>query len=158
MVWSRPLLKGPLSPLLSNIYLDKLDKELESRGLHFTRYSDDSLILVKSERAAECVCESVTKYIEKDLKLKVNREKIEIGSPRSLKYLGFKRARSKDGIGLSPHPKAIRKFKKRVRQITKRNRGISLESMLKELGDYTRGWVAYYGVSISSNRFIELDG
>lgn len=148
---------GPLSPLLSNIYLDKLDKELESRGLPFTRYADDSLILVKSKRAAERVCESVTKFIEKDLKLKVNREKTEIGSPRNLKYLGFKLTRAKEGIGLTPHPKAIEKFKKKVRQITKRNRGIFLEAMLKELRVYTKGWIAYYGASISSNRFQQLD-
>lgn len=79
---------GSPSPLLSNIHLDKLDKELEARSLRFCRHADDSLILVRTPRAAERVCESVTRFIEKEFKLRVNREKTEIGSPRSLKFLG----------------------------------------------------------------------
>ena len=104
---------GPLSPILSNIYLDKLDKELEARGLRFCRYADDSLIMVRSRRAAERVCETVTRFIEKDLKLKVNREKTEIDSPRNLKFLGFKLTRVKTGVGITIHRKSLvrRKFK-----------------------------------------------
>lgn len=148
---------GPLSPLLSNIYLDKLDKELEARGLRFCRYADDSLILVRTPRAAERVCESVTRFIEKELKLRVNREKTEIGSPRSLKFLGFKLTRVSGGTGITPHRKSVVKFKKRIRQITKRNRGISLETMLKELETYMRGWISYYGATTSDNLFKQLD-
>lgn len=148
---------GPLSPLLSNIYLDKLDKELEARGLHFCRYADDSLILVRTPRAAERVCESVTRFIEGKLKLRVNREKTEIGSPRNLKFLGFKLTRVQAGTGLTPHPKAVRKFKKRVRAITKRNRGVSFETMLRELASYMRGWIGYFGATTSDNLIRRLD-
>ncbi len=148
---------GPLSPLLSNIYHDKLDKELEARGLHFCRYADDSLIMVRTRRAAEWVCESVTTFIEKELKLKVNREKTEIGSPVNLKFLGFKLTRVKSGVGLTIHPKAVAKFKKRIRTITKRNRGISFEQMVRDLDLYTRGWLGYFGAVSSSNKLAELD-
>lgn len=148
---------GPLSPLLSNIYLDKLDKELEARGLRFCRYADDSLIMVRSRRAAERVCESVTRFIEEELKLKVNREKTEIGSPRTLKFLGFKITRVKSGIGLTLHPKVLTKFKRRVRAITKRNRGISFEAMVAELNLYLRGWLGYFGAISSDNILQGLD-
>lgn len=148
---------GPLSPLLSNIYLDKLDKELESRGLLFCRFADDSLILVRSRRAAERVRDSVTKFLEKDLKLKVNREKTEIGSPKTLKFLGFKLSRTSSGTGLTPHQKSIRKFKKTVRRITKRNRGVSLDVLLKELRLYMKGWIGYYGATNSDNKIKGLD-
>lgn len=148
---------GPLSPLLSNIYLDKLDKELEARGLHFCRYADDSLIMVRTPRAAERVCESVTRYIEEELKLRVNREKTEIGSPRNMKFLGFKLTRVKDGIGLTPHPKAVAKFKRKVIAITKRNRGVSFEQVIEELNQYTRGWMGYFGITSSDNLFKKLD-
>ena len=148
---------GPLSPLLSNIYLDRLDRELESRGLPFVRFADDSLIMVRSPRAAERVCESVTRFIEGELKLKVNREKTEIGSPRTLKFLGFKLARTKKGTGLTPHPKSIKRFKKRVRALTKRNRGVSVERMLGELASYMRGWIGYFGATTSDNVIKVLD-
>lgn len=148
---------GPLSPLLSNIYLDKLDKELEARGLRFCRYADDSLIMVRTPRAAERVCESVTRFIEGELKLKVNREKTEIGSPRNLKFLGFKLTRVKGVVGITLHPKAVAKFKKRVRAITKRNRGISFHDMLLELNRYTRGWMGYFGLATSDHQFKILD-
>ena len=149
---------GPLSPLLSNIYLDKMDKEMERRGLALVRYADDTLILLKSRRAAERVCETVTKYLEHELKLKVNREKTEIGSPLRLKFLGFKLSRNKAGTGFVPHPKAVAKFKKRVRKITKRNRGVPLERVLKELNSYTRGWFGYFGMTTSKELVRNLDG
>jgi len=148
---------GPLSPLLSNIYLDKFDKELESRGLRFCRYADDSLILVRTERAATRVCESATRFLEEDLHLKVNREKTEIGSPKYLKFLGFRLYSAKDGAGFAPHPTAIAKFRKNVRQITKRHRSVSLESMLKELGQYMRGWIGYFGLATGRNLIQSLD-
>ena len=149
---------GPLSPLLSNIYLDKFDKELESRSLHFCRYADDSLILVKSRRSAERVCQTVTRYLEGELLLKVNREKTEIGSPKELKFLGFKLSRRKDGVGFIPHQSSIAKFKKRVREMTKRNRSVSLGRMLAELGSYMKGWMGYFGMTTSGRLLEDLDG
>lgn len=148
---------GPLSPILSNIYLDKLDKELERRGLAFVRFADDTLILVRTRRSAERVCQSMTNYIEKNLKLKVNREKTEIGSPKTLKYLGFKLVRTSSGTGLTPHGKSVAKFRKRVIAITKRNRGVSSERMLSELKSYMKGWISYYGATTSSKRIERLD-
>lgn len=148
---------GPLSPLLSNIYLDKLDKELERRGHVFVRFADDQLILLKSPRATERVRDSMTRFIEDELKLKVNREKTETGSLRSLKFLGFKLTRTKEGTGIAIHPKAIRKFRKKVVAITKRNRGISLGRMLSELRAYMRGWIGYFGACSSDNTVKKLD-
>lgn len=148
---------GPLSPILSNIYLDKLDKELERRGLAYTRFADDTLILVKTKRSAERVCQSMTNYIEKNLKLKVNREKTEIGSPKTLKYLGFKLVRVSSGTGLTPHRKSIIKFRKRIITITKRNRGVSADRVPSELKSYMKGWISYYGATTSNNQIKRLD-
>jgi group II intron reverse transcriptase/maturase len=149
---------SPLSPLLSNIYLDLLDKELESRGLKHLRYADDSLIMLKSPRACQRVCESVTRYLEEELKLKVNRDKTEIGSPKKLKFLGFVLTRRDKGAGIRPHQSAIAKFKKNVIAITKRNRGISFDRMLVELNQYLRGWIGYYGLSTSDDLMRRLAG
>lgn len=113
--------------------------------------------MVRTPRAAERVCESVTRFIEKELRLKVNREKTEIGSPRNLRFLGFKLTRVKGVVRITLHPKAVAKFKKRVRAITKRNRGISFEDMLRELNLYARGWMGYFGLATSDNLFKRLD-
>ena len=137
---------GPLSPLLSNIYLDKLDKELERRGHVFVRSADDQLILLKSPRATERVRDSMTRFIEDELKLKVNSDKTETGSLRRLKFLGFKLTRTKEGTGITIHQKAIKKFKRRIIAITKRNRGVSLERVPSELKSYMKGWIGYFGV------------
>lgn len=149
---------SPLSPLLSNIYLDKLDKELDRRGHKYIRFADDSLILVKTPRACERVRDSITHYIEDELKLKVNREKTEIGSLRNLKFLGFKLTRLKAGTGITIHQKSLAKFKKKVIVITKRNRGVSLDSVILDLNEYTKGWIGYYGACSSNNSIKILDG
>ena len=128
---------GPLSPLLSNIYLDKFDKELERRGHKFVRYADDVNIYVKSKRSAERVMESVTEYLEGTLKLKVNREKSAVGSPTALKFLGFKLHNSGGNVRVMIHPKSLRRFKDKVREITKRNRGISPTAVIQQLSTYT---------------------
>ena len=148
---------GPLSPLLSNIYLDGLDKELESRGLRFCRYADDSLIMVKSRRAAERVCDTVSKFIEKEMLLKVNRDKTEVGPVTGMKFLGFRITRMKGRTYVGPHPKSLEKFKKRICEVTKRNRGISPERMVSELRTYIRGWFGYFGISDSKKVMEELD-
>ena len=138
---------GNLSPLLSNIMLNELDKELEKRGLKFTRYADDCIIVVKSEKAANRVMESITKYIEKKLGLKVNAEKSKVARPNQIKYLGFGFYNTKTGI-VKPKPqlKSIQKFKRKLKQITKRKWSISLEERITKLNQVIRGWVNYYKI------------
>jgi len=147
---------GPLSPILSNIVLDELDKELEKRGLRFVRYADDCVILVKSERAANRVMESVSRFIEKKLRLKVNREKSAIGRPWDRKYLGFCLTNSRKSPKIRIHWKTIKRFRQRVREITARRRGRSLTQVIGELKQYMFGWWNYYGLTESSNRLRPL--
>ena len=135
---------GPLSPLLSNIVLDELDQELERRGLRFVRYADDSNIYVRSQRAGERVMESVTRFITRQLKLKVNSEKSAVARPWQRKFLGF----SFTSAGIPKRriaPKAVDRFKERVRKLTGRTRGVSIERMADELAQYLRGWIGYFG-------------
>jgi RNA-directed DNA polymerase len=135
---------GPLSPLLSNIVLDELDRELERRGLHFARYADDSNIYVRSRRAGERVMESLTRFITAKLKLKVNQQKSAVARPWERKFLGF----SFTSAGIPKRriaPKAVDRFKKRVRELTNRTRGVSTERMAEELSRYLRGWLGYFG-------------
>jgi RNA-directed DNA polymerase len=135
---------GPLSPLLSNIVLDEFDRELEQRGLRFARYADDSNIYVRSKRAGERVMESVTRFIATKLKLKVNQQKSMVARPWERKFLGFSFTR-----GLKPKrrisPKAVDRFRERVRELTSRTRGVSTERMAEELTRYLRGWLGYFG-------------
>jgi RNA-directed DNA polymerase len=135
---------GPLSPLLSNIVLDEFDRELERRGHRFARYADDSNIYVRSRRAGERVMKSLTRFISTKLKLQVNQSKSAVAEPWERKFLGFSFTRSE-----SPKrriaPKAVKRFKERVRELTSRTRGISIERMAKELALYLRGWVGYFG-------------
>ena len=133
---------GPLSPLLSNLLLDELDQELESRGLRFSRYADDCNIYVKSRRAGERVLSNVMKWLDKKLRLKVNQAKSAVDRPWNRKFLGFTFTRQRK-IAIAPQAKA--KFKKRVREITKRNRGSSLERVIGELRSYLLGWRGYFG-------------
>jgi RNA-directed DNA polymerase len=135
---------GPLSPLLSNIVLDELDRELEQRGLRFARYADDSNIYVRSRRAGERVMASITRFLLAKLKLKVNDKKSAVARPWQRKFLGFSftfHREPKRRIA----PKAIDRFKERVREITRRTRGISIERMVEELNQYLRGWLGYFG-------------
>ncbi len=139
---------GNLSPLLSNIMLNELDKELEYRGLNFTRYADDTIIVVKSEKAANRVMESITKFIEKKLGLKVNVSKSKIARPNQIKYLGFGFYYTKTGIIKSkPHLKSIQKFKRKLKALTKRNWSISLEERIKKLNQVIIGWINYFRIS-----------
>lgn len=135
---------GPLSPLLSNIVLDEFDRELERRGHHFARYADDSNIYVRSRRAGERVMKSLTRFISAKLKLQVNQSKSAVAEPWERKFLGFSFTRSE-----SPKrriaPKAVKRFKGRVRELTSRTRGISIERIAKELALYLRGWIGYFG-------------
>ena len=151
---------GNLSPLLSNIYLTRLDKILEERGHKFVRYADDCNIYLKSRRAAERVMESVTDFLEgKKMKLKVNRKKSKVDSPEKLKFLGFRLYTRKDGMkGIGIHPKSIERFKSKVKQITRRNRGRSFDQIVSELKSYTIGWTQYYGLAYIRILMKELNG
>lgn len=139
---------GNLSPLLSNIMLNELDKELEKRGLRFTRYADDCIIVVQSEKAANRVMESITKFIEKKLGLKVNVEKSKVARPNQIKYLGFGFYYTTTGrIKPKPHVKSIQKFKRKLKQLTKRKWSISLSDRIVRLNQVIRGWINYFRIA-----------
>lgn len=148
---------GPLSPLLSNIVLDDLDRELEQRGHCFVRYADDCNIYVKSARSGERVMESVTRFIEKKLKLKVNVAKSAVARPSQRKFLGFSFAASIKNPKIRVAPKAIARFKEVIRDITNRNRGRSLEQVVEELGSYMPGWLNYFKISQTPSILSALD-
>jgi len=135
---------GPLSPLLSNIVLDEFDRELERRGLRFARYADDSNIYVRSRRAGERVMQSRTRFITTKLKLKVNEQKSAVARPWERKFPGF-RFTSAETPKRRIAPKAVVRFKERVRELTRRTRGVSIEQMAEELARYLRGWIGYFG-------------
>ena len=147
---------GPLSPLMSNLVLDELDKELEKRGHWFVRYADDCNIYVRSERAGYRVMESVSKFITKKLKLRVNASKSAVGRPWERKFLGFSFTN-----GFEPKrrisPEARRKFKKRVKELTRRNRGVSTEQMVADLARYLNGWIGYFGYCQTPNVLRKMD-
>jgi RNA-directed DNA polymerase len=135
---------GPLSPLLSNIVLDEFDRELERRGLRFARYADDCNVYVGSRRAGERVMESITRFLTTKLKLKVNQQKSAVARPGERKFLGF----SFTNAGVPKRriaPKAVDRFKERVRELTSRTRGVSMDRMAEELARYFRGWIGYFG-------------
>lgn len=140
---------GNLSPLLSNIMLNELDKELERRGLRFVRYADDCLILVKSEKAANRVMKSVVSYIERKLGLKVNVTKSKVARPRDIKYLGYGFYQKQDQTKWRPKPhiKSVQKFKRKLKSITKRSYSISLAIRIKKLNDVIRGWINYFRIA-----------
>jgi RNA-directed DNA polymerase len=147
---------GPLSPLLSNLLLDDLDRELERRGHRFVRYADDCNIYVRSERAGQRVMESVTRFLERKLKLKVNATKSAVARPWQRKFLGFSFT-----PGEPPKRKlarqTVKRFKREVRKRTRESRGISLEEMLRGLSPYLRGWRAYFGFCETRWELVKLD-
>ena len=150
---------GNISPLLSNIYLNILDKELEARGLRFTRYADDCVILVKSEASAKRVMESITKWIERKLGLKVNATKTKVVRPNKLKYLGFGfYYDSKSNTYKSrPHQDSIEKFKRKLKQITSRSYSTDFKTRIKKLNEVTRGWVNYFSSSSMKMALSHID-
>ncbi len=147
---------GPLSPLLSNVVLDDLDRELERRGHRFVRYADDCNIYVRSRRAGERVMEGVTRFVERKLKLKVNRAKSAVAQPRERKFLGFSFTAGRDPKRRIA-PKALERFKTRVRELTRRSRGVSLERMVEDLRRYLLGWKAYFGFCQTPSVLSNLD-
>ena len=149
---------GNLSPLLSNIMLNELDKELEARGLNFVRYADDCIILVKSEKAANRVLSSITKYIEKKLGLKVNAEKSKVTRPTQTKYLGFSFWATKGGKWKpKPHLKSYQKLKRKLKQLTNRSWSTSLDNRIKQINYLVRGWVNYFRIANMKNAIIGID-
>jgi group II intron reverse transcriptase/maturase len=148
---------GPLSPLLSNIILDKLDKELGKRGHLFVRYADDVSIYVKSKRAGERVMESISTYIEKELKLKVNIEKSSVTRPWFSKLLGFTFYHKKGEKGISVHRKSIAAYKDKIRAITCRSKPYAMEDRLMQIRQLNQGWGNYFKLSEAKSVFERLD-
>jgi RNA-directed DNA polymerase len=152
---------GPLSPLLSNLVLDELDRELERRGHRFVRYADDCNIYVASERAGQRVMESVTRFITQKLKLKVNEAKSAVARPQERKFLGFSFTTGSEAKRIIA-PKALDRFKQRIREITSRAKGLSMKTTMEELAPYMRGWRGYFGfcetpeVLLSLTRWVRL--
>lgn len=144
---------GNLSPLLSNIVLDDLDRELEKRGHKFARYADDFVILVKSPRAGDRVRLSITKFLKRKLKLEVNEDKSKVGTANKSEFLGF----TFPGKTIRWTESAFNKFKHKIRFLTGRSRGVSFESRINELNLYIRGWMNYFGISKFYTPISELD-
>ncbi len=138
---------GNLSPLLSNIMLNELDKELEKRGLRFVRYADDCLIMVRSEKSANHVMQSVTRYIENKLGLKVNVEKSKVARPRNIKYLGFGFYNRKGTWKPKPHLKSVQKFVNKLKNITSRSNAMSISDKITKLNQVIRGWINYFKIA-----------
>ena len=148
---------GPLSPLLANIMLNELDKELVERNHCFVRYADDCNIYVKSKRAGDRVMESITRYIEKQLKLKVNANKSAVAQPWKRKFLGISFTGEKE-VRVRIAPKSIERFKERIRQLTARSWSISLSERIKRLNKYLVGWCGYFGIIQTPSVIEELEG
>jgi RNA-directed DNA polymerase len=145
---------GPLSPLLANITLDPLDKELERRGHRFARYADDFLVMVKSAKAAERVMASLTRFVEGRLKLVVNKVKSKAAPLKQCAFLGFQIGAAGRAVWTA---KAHARFKRRVREITRRNRGHRVQDVIDELRRYITGWLNYFGISHTYTALLELD-
>jgi RNA-directed DNA polymerase len=152
---------GPLSPLLSNLVLDELDRELERRGHRFVRYADDSNIYVRSQRAGQRVMKNVTRFITQKLKLKVNETKSAVARPQERKFLGFSFTASPEAKRVIA-PQALDRFKQRIREITRRAKGVSMKTTIEELAPFMRGWRSYFGfcetpdVLVSLTRWVRL--
>ena len=147
---------SPLSPVLSNIVLDELDKELERRGLRFVRYADDFMIYVKSARAAERVKKNITRFLTRKLRLTVNEEKSAVGRPWDRKFLGFCFTNARQNPKLRVHWKTIQRFKERVRELTPREGG-NLQAVIRKLMQYINGWWQYFRIIESRNRLSRLE-
>jgi len=146
---------GPLSPLLSNLVLEELDRELARRGHRYVRYADDCNIYVHSERAGQRVMKSITRFIMQKLKLKVNETKSAVARPQERKFLGFSVTNGPE-VQRVIAPKALDRFKRRVREITRRAKGVSIETTMAELAPYMRGWHSYFGFCETPQELVTL--
>ena len=148
---------GNLSPLLSNIMLNELDKELEARGLHFVRYADDCVIAVGSSAAANRVMHTITKWIEKKLGLKVNATKTKVTTPSKLKYLGFGFWKDAEGWKARPHKDSIKRFERKLKQLTKRSWSVSMDYRIEKLNQAIRGWINYFRMGSMKTVLTRID-
>lgn len=148
---------GNLSPLLSNIMLNELDKELEARNLHFVRYADDCVIVVKSSAAASRVMHTVTNWIERKLGLKVNASKTKVTKPSQLKYLGFGFVKMGDKWEARPHADSLAKFKRTLKKLTSRAWGISMDERIQRLNWVIRGWINYFRIGKMKTNMQKID-
>ena len=148
---------GNLSPLLSNIMLNELDKELEARGLHFVRYADDCVIVVRSSAAATRVMYSITEWTERKLGLKVNATKTHTCRPTKLKYLGFGFYKNSDKWRARPHKDSITKFKHKIKKLCKRNWSVDLDYRIKKLNEVIRGWINYFAIADMKSTLTVID-
>ena len=148
---------GPLSPLLSNVMLNELDKELERRGHRFVRYADDCMIFCKSRKSAERTLKNIIPFIEEKLFLKVNRKKTEVAHISKVKYLGYSFYRYKGKCRFRVHPKSVAKMKNKIRELTDRNKSISNEVREKKYQKYVRGWVEYFRLADMKGLLRETD-
>jgi len=148
---------SPLSPLLSNVMLDDLDRELDRRGHQFVRFADDTMIYVRSRRAARRVMESITQYVEQRLKLKVNRQKSAVALAKKRFFLSFGFLVRDGEVRVRIDPKALKRAKDRLRQLTSRKRGVSMEQRIEELNRFTVGWTAYFALADTPTVLQRLD-
>ena len=148
---------GPLSPLLSNIMLDDLDKELEKRGHKFVRYADDCNIYVRTQRAGERVMDSVIQFLERKLKLKVNRQKSKVDRASRVKFLGFSFYKYRGEVRIRVATKSLQRFRHRLRRMTRRTRSGKLEDIIGEVNQYLRGWIGYFRLADTPSVFEDLD-
>ena len=148
---------GNLSPLLSNVMLNELDKELERRGLNYARYADDCVILVRSEASAKRVMYSITEWIEKRLGLKVNATKTHVSRPSKVKYLGYSFLKDKEGWKARPHEDSLKKFKAKLKELCKRNWSIDLTTRIQKINSLTRGWINYFALASMKSAMQKVD-
>jgi group II intron reverse transcriptase/maturase len=150
---------GNLSPLLANIMLNELDKEMEKRGLNFVRYADDCIIMVGSEMSANRVMRNISRFIEEKLGLKVNMTKSKVDRPNRIKYLGFGFYfdRQAHQFKAKPHEKAVAKFKKRMKELTRRSWGVSNDYKVMKLNQLIRGWINYFKIGSMKTLCKEMD-
>jgi len=148
---------GPISPLLANILLDELDKELTRRGHRFVRYADDCNTFVRSKRAGERVMDSITRFVEGKLKLKVNKDKSAVDRPWKRKFLGFSFVASRD-ILIRLAPKTIVRFKDHIRELTSRSKPVPMEIRIKRINTFLMGWIGYFRLASAKRHCVEFDG
>ena len=152
---------GPMSPLLANIYLNEFDHEFEGRGVKVIRYADDIVLLAKSQRAAERLLETSTRYLEEKLKLTVNKEKsrsVSVAAIRNFKFLGFALGRSRRGYFIRAHAKSLKKAKQKLKELTSRSQGRNVRAVMKNVKVYMTGWLAYFGIACMKETMRDWNG
>ena len=151
---------GPLSPLLANIYLNKFDHEMESRGVHVIRYADDIVVLARTPRAGQRLLESSRRYLEGKLKLRTNTEKsrvVSVYAIRNFKFLGFALGKGKNGVFIRAHAKSLQKAKQKLKELTSRSQGRNVRKVMYNVKVFIRGWLGYFGIASMRNTMQSWD-